>query len=147
MVAKKEEETAQLAPASGAGIGKVFAEGLIADPSFKKELIAVAMRGLRAQTPRRWDKDLREWVQDDDMRVQIQTLALILAHMEGEPIKRVVHQHLGAPAMDPFQTMQDSPAAREAMRRLLDKAERGEAVGMAAAKKLKAIKETAVEVD
>ncbi len=113
-----------LAPAAGAGIGKLLADALLAQPDFVAELVAVARRGLRAQTPRRWDKDTEDWIQDDDYRVQVQTMALLLAHMEGEPIKRVIHQHLGGNGtVDPLAALQESPALRDAARALLEKAE------------------------
>ena len=116
-------ETLTLAPSAGSGVGKLLADALLAQPDFVAELAAVARRGLRAQTPRRWDKEGDCWVQDDDMRAQIQTLALLLAHMEGEPIKRIIHQHLGGNGtVDPLAALQESPALREAAGRLLEKA-------------------------
>ena len=58
------------------------------------------------------------------MRAQLQTLTLVLAHMEGEPIKRVIHQHLGGNGtVDPLAALQESPALRDAARRMLEKAE------------------------
>ncbi len=116
-------EILTLAPAAGSGIGKQLADELLARPGFVQLLADVAENGLKAMTPRRWDKDTETWIQDPDSRVQIQTLALLLAHMEGEPIKRIIHQHLGgAGQVDPLAALQESPALREAAGRLLEKA-------------------------
>ncbi len=114
----------QLAPAAGAGIGKLLADALLKQPNFVETLTGVAMRGLEARTVPRWDMAAKEWTDAPDYKTQIQTLALLLAHMEGEPIKRVIHQHLGGTgAVDPLAALQASPALREAARRILDKSE------------------------
>lgn len=113
-------ENLQLAPAAGAGVGKLLADALLADPDFIPLMRDAARGGLKAMTPRRWDKDSNDWIQDEDCRVRIQTLALILAHMEGEPIKRIIHQHTGASGqLDVAGALTDSPALREAMERTL----------------------------
>lgn len=47
-----------------------------------------------------------------------------MAHMEGEPVKRIIHQHLGgAGAPDLLGALQESPALRDAARALLEKAD------------------------
>ncbi len=110
-----------LAPAAGAGIGKILADRLLANPDFVPAMLAAALGGLRA-TRSFWTKS--GVTTEPDHRVQIQTLALLLAHMEGEPIKRIIHQHLGgAGEIDPLAAMQESPALRQAARHLLEKAE------------------------
>ncbi len=114
----------QLAPAAGHGVGKLLAEALLKQPGFVQTLADVAMRGLDARTVPRWDMAAKEWTDAPDYKTQIQTLALLLAHMEGEPIKRIIHQHLGgAGPVDPLAALQASPALRDAARRLLDKSE------------------------
>ncbi len=117
-------ENALLAPAAGSGIGKMLADSLLATPGFVQLLTDVAVRGLNATTPPRWDKESESWTDAPDFRVQIQTLALLLSHMEGEPIKRVIHQHLGGDGgkADPLAALQDSPALRAAVERTLEKA-------------------------
>lgn len=117
-------EIPTLAPAAGAGIGKVFAERLIADPEFEESLVAAAKDGLRATRSFWCGKGGSGYLETEpDFRVRIQTLALVLAHMEGEPIKRIIHQHLGAGGtVDPLAALQDSPALLEQAARLVEKA-------------------------
>ena len=113
----------QLAPAAGAGIGKILADQLLADPAFIPEMVAAVRRGLTA-TRSYYDKGAGGVVHEQDSRVQIQTFALLLAHMEGEPVKRIIHQHLGgAGAVDPLAALRESPALREAAADLLRKAD------------------------
>ena len=114
-----------LAPAAGAGVGKLLADLLLADPGFLPAMKEAAMRGLTAMQPRRWDKENECWGEAvPDARVQVQTVAMLLAHMEGEPIKRIVHQHLGADGgPDPVAAMRESPALRAAVERTLANAQ------------------------
>lgn len=115
-------EFSTLAPASGVGVGKMLADALLSRPGFITLMADVAENGLKATTPRRWDKNADDWVSDPDFRVQTQTLFMLIAHMEGEPIKRIIHQHLGAGGkLDPLAILQESPATREALERLLQK--------------------------
>lgn len=114
-----------LAPAAGSGIGKLLADALLKSPDFVDEMRDVILRGLRAEMPSRWDPASKQWAEaQPDCRTQIQTLSLVLAHMEGEPIKRIIHQHIGdGKAVDPLAALQESPALRDAARRLLEKSE------------------------
>ena len=81
---------------------------------------AALMGGLKA-TRSYYDKSQGGSVTEADSRVQVQTVALLLAHMEGEPIKRIVHQHLGGngEGIDPMSALRDSPALAEAVERTL----------------------------
>ncbi len=118
-------ESAQLAPAAGAGIGKIFADRLLAEPDFMECMVSAVMNGLRA-TRSFWVKKggESELVTEADSKVQLHAFALVMAHMEGEPIKRIIHQHLGAGgAVDPLAALQASPELRAAARRELEKAE------------------------
>lgn len=116
------EETMTLAPAAGAGIGKILAERLLADPTFVDAMVDAVMNGLRA-TRTYFVKGQTEPISEPDSKTQLHAFALVLAHMEGEPIKRIIHQHLGGTgAVDPLAALQDSPALREAAGRLLEKA-------------------------
>ena len=119
---ENESTTLSLAPAAGAGIGKMVADDLLARQGFAKRLADSLDRGLTA-TRRTWDSGAKEWVEEPDTRSQLQAAFGIFAHMEGEPIKRIIHQHMGAAGIDPLATLQDSPAAREALRKLLEKAD------------------------
>ncbi len=118
-------ENATLAPAAGAGIGKLLADRLLAEPTFLSLMVDAAMNGLKA-TRSFWTGkgDSAQLVTEPDSKVQLQAFALLLAHMEGEPIKRIIHQHLGgAGPLDPLAALQDSPELREAARKMLEKAE------------------------
>lgn len=112
-----------LAPAAGAGIGRMLFDLLLADPEFLPAMKEAAIGGLRAvQTFR--DRQSGELVRQPDFKTRIQALSMLLAQAEGDPIKRVIHQHLGAEGqLDVFAAMKESPALREAVRRELDKAE------------------------
>jgi len=115
------DEILTLAPASGAGVGKILADRLLANPDFIPALEAAMMGGLKA-TRSFWAKD--EGLQiEPDFRVQVQTAALLLAHMEGEPVKRIIHQHLGTGGkLDVGGALQDSPELAAAVEKELQKA-------------------------
>ncbi len=117
-------ETLTLAPASGSGIGKQLADALLARPEFLGAMVDAALGGLTAERSFWCGKGADGYLEKEpDMRTRIQTLALLLAHMEGEPIKRIIHQHLGGNGqVDPLAALQESPALREAAGRLLEKA-------------------------
>ncbi len=101
----------------------MLADALLADPEFLPAMIGAAKGGLVAMRSY-YDKGAGAVVSEEDSRTRIQTLALLLAHMEGEPIKRVIHQHLGGNGtVDPLAALQESPALRDAARALLEKAE------------------------
>jgi hypothetical protein len=117
------DSTIALAPAAGAGVGKLLADRLLGRPDFLDTMEAVAARALSA-TARRWDPGAKEWIVEPDMRTQSGMFFGLLAHMEGEPIKRIIHQHLGGNgSVDPLAALQESPALRDAARRLLEKAD------------------------
>lgn len=119
------EAAISLAPAAGAGIGKILAEQLLADPEFIPLMLAAVKNGLKASRSfYRGKGEAAELITEADSRTQIQTFALLMAHMEGDPVKRVIHQHLGGGGnVDPLAALQESPELRAAARRLLDKAE------------------------
>ncbi len=112
-----------LAPAAGSGIGKLLAEKLLSRPDFVEHMVDAVMNGLTA-TRSFWVKGAdgkSELVTEADSKVQLQAFALVLAHMEGEPIKRIIHEHIDA-KVDPLAVLHDSPSTVEAMERLLAKA-------------------------
>lgn len=111
-----------LAPAAGAGIGKMLADALLAKSGFLDEMVEAASGGLTA-TSRRWDRDSDGWIVEPDFKTRLAALALLLAHMEGEPIKRIIHQHLGGEGrIDPQTALQDSPELQAALERALTNA-------------------------
>lgn len=133
----------QLAPAAGAGVGKLLADRLLSRPDFIDTLEAVAIRALAAET-RRWDPQAKDWCVEPDMRIQSQMFFGLLAHMEGEPIKRIIHQHLGGDGtVDPLGALRDSPALQAAVERTLEKA-KWRTSGRQAHKRPKAASEVAV---
>lgn len=120
------EKTLTLAPGAGSGIGKQIADDLVARPGFVKKLADTLERALEAKRSH-WvseGKGQGHWEEEEDTRSQLQAAFGILAHMEGEPVKRIIHQHLGGGGtVDPLGALIDSPELREAARRLVGKAE------------------------
>lgn len=119
-----EAETLTLAPAAGAGIGKALADLLLADPDFLAAMKSAAMDGLKATRSFWCGKGGEGYLETEpDFRIRVQTMALLLAHMEGEPVKRIIHQHLGAGGKLDFKAaLQESPELAQALSRELDKA-------------------------
>lgn len=115
-------DTFQLAPAAGAGIGKMLAELLLKDPTFIPLMRDVALGCLHASQPR-WCPESKTTERIPDFKIQAQMFFGLLAHMEGEPIKRILHQHMGPNGIDTLAAMQDSPALLEAVKREVAKAE------------------------
>lgn len=121
---KDQPETLTLAPAAGAGIGKQVADRLLARPDFVELMVQAAVSGLQAEMPQRWDSNAKDWAPAvPDYKTRLAAWLGILAHMEGDPVKRIIHQHLGgAGRVDPLAALQESPALQEAARRMLDNA-------------------------
>lgn len=119
------DQQATLTPASGTGLGKVLFEALLGNPDFLPSMVAAAMGGLTAVYARRWDKHSDDWGDPEpDHKTRVQTFLALWAQAEGEPIKRMVHQHLGAAgALDPEAMLASSPAARDAMRAMIERIE------------------------
>ena len=116
------QEPSMLAPAAGSGVGKLIADHLLTDPEFFPLMIAAAKGGLKA-TRSFYDRERREVVEEPDYRVQIQTLFGLLAHMEGEPIKRVIHEIRKGVGGAPDEMLAESAAAIEAAKRMIAGAE------------------------
>jgi hypothetical protein len=115
------EETLTLAPAAGAGIGKLLADRLLAEPGFMDLMVAAVVNGLKA-TRSFYVKD-KGMHTEADAKTQLQAFALIMAHMEGEPVKRIIHQHLGAGGqLDVMAALRESPALLAAAEREIEKA-------------------------
>ena len=117
-----ETEQITLAPAAGAGIGKILADRLLAEPDFVESMIAAVKNGLKATRSFYVKGDGMQT--EPDSKTQLQAFALVMAHMEGEPVKRIIHQHLGgAGTVDPLAALRESDALRDAARAMLEKAE------------------------
>lgn len=116
-------QTVALAPAAGAGVGKMLADLLLSDPDFVPLMRRTAIDCLNAMSPRRWDKE-QGWISDPDYRIRAQMFFGLMAHMEGEPVKRIIHQHLGQDGkLDVAGALRDSPELAAAVRREVDKVE------------------------
>ena len=127
--------TLLLAPAAGHGVGKLLAESLLADPDFLRLLKGAFLDSLQA-TVVIYDKGSKGWVPHVDYKTRLGAAVAVLAHMEGDPIKRIIHQHLGS-GSETAQALLDelatSPGLRAAMRRKLAEAEARAAAGAIAA--------------
>lgn len=122
-LAAPEQEAITLAPAAGAGMGKAIAEYLLAQPGFIEDMGQVILRAIKAKT-RHWDREAREFIIEDDCKTQLAAFFGCVAHMEGEPVKRIIHQFLGGQGkVDPLAALRESPALREAAAEMLQKAE------------------------
>jgi hypothetical protein len=123
-----------LAPAAGTGIGRLVAEALLADPEFIPALKGALMGGLRATQLVRM-KGVSDFAREPDFKTRVQAAVATLAHMEGDPIKRVIHQHLGVEGKtDLIAALQESPALLEATKRVIANAEAGQRHGKGASR-------------
>lgn len=111
-----------IAPGAGSGLGKQLAAEWLADPDFARE-IAQGWRECMQATRTYYDKAAGGNVTEPDYRVRLQAIMGAVAHIEGEPIKRVIHEHTGPTGLDTLAAMQDSPALLEAVKREVAKAE------------------------
>jgi len=128
-----DQELVALAPGAGHGVGKMIAAELLGRDGIIKRIADAFERGLGA-TRRTWDSGAKCWVEEPDTRSQLQAAFGILAHMEGEPIKRIIHE-IKKSGIDPLEAL-DSPAAVQAAERMVAGARaklRRKGVGMKAA--------------
>lgn len=116
------EETTQLAPAAGSGIGKILAAELVQDPAFIGHLKSAYMDALTAEQFF-YDKGAKEWRGEPDYKTRLAAANSIMAHMEGDPIKRIIHQRMDGPTpADALETALESPALVDAMELAVQKA-------------------------
>ena len=83
-----------LAPAAGRGIGRQIADALIADSEFIGLMVAAFKDALTAHSSH-FDKESKLWVAEVDAKTRLSAAEAILAHMEGEPVKRIITQAIG----------------------------------------------------
>jgi hypothetical protein len=116
-----------LAPAAGQGIGRKLADLLLADPKFIDLLGAAFLDALQAEQFF-YDKHGKEWHGEPDYKTRLGAALGILAQMEGEPVKRIIHQHLGNPTLAAEEALEEaaeaSPALRRRLERLVQRAEK-----------------------
>ncbi len=118
LIMDNPDQLATLTPGAGQGIGKLIFDRILQErPEFISLMVDTAIDGLKAMSPRRWDKDTQQWLQDPDYRVRMQTWFGLLAQAEGEPIKRIVHE-IRKSGIDPLEAL-DSPAAVQAAERMV----------------------------
>jgi len=117
-------EIATLAPNAGAGIGKLLFDELLKDETFLPRMVAAIDAGLNACFPKRWDQKTEDWCPaEPDGKTRVHTVLSLLAQAEGEPVKRIIHQHLGAGGTaDPLAALRESPELLAAVERTLEKA-------------------------
>lgn len=112
----------ELAPAAGSGIGKLLFDGLLARPDFIPSLIEAACGGLKACNYF-YAKGTGQVEETPDYKTRLQAVVMILANAEGEPIKRVIHQHMGSGgSLDIVGALRESPAVFAALEREMEKA-------------------------
>lgn len=117
-----QTETLSLAPAAGSGIGKLVFDALLADPQFIPLMVQAALGGLSATTSF-YNPATREVIEKVDFKTRLQTWLALTAHAEGEPVKRIIHQHFGGEGrIDPGAALADSPELAAAVERELQKA-------------------------
>lgn len=115
-------EEITLAPAAGSGVGRKLAELLLANEKFLPLMAAAFIDALGAEQFF-YDKHIKEYKGEPDYKTRLNAAVALLAHMEGDPVKRIIHQHitpLGKVSLE--DALAESPALREVMARELDKA-------------------------
>jgi hypothetical protein len=100
----------------------MLADELLKDPEFVPLMRSVALGCLRAVT-HRFIMERKETIEVPDFKIQAQMFFGLMAHMEGEPVKRIIHQHLGAGGkLDLGSALQESPELAQAVEKELQKA-------------------------
>ena len=118
-----QEESIILAPAAGTGIGKLVFDALLAEKDFIPLMVGAAMGGLKATTSF-YNPATREVIEKVDFKTRLNAWLALTAHAEGEPVKRIIHQHLTGPGgPDLGAALRDSPELQEALARELQKAQ------------------------
>jgi hypothetical protein len=119
-------EQLSLAPGAGSGIGRKLADRLLARPDCLDLLESALLSALKAEN-RYFDKAANKMVRYPDAKTRLQAVMGFLAHMEGEPVKRILHFDAtkGQPGdMEELAaTLAASPALRSSVQRALKKAE------------------------
>lgn len=113
-----------LAPGAGSGIGAKLAERLLARSDFLPLLEDAAVAALQANMPPRWDPSAKDWAPDlPDAKTRLAALLGLMAQLEGDPVKRIIHQHLGqGGGLDLQSVLKESPELAALMARELEKA-------------------------
>jgi hypothetical protein len=113
-----------LAPAAGTGIGKELAARLLKREDFMRLLEDAAVAALTAMQNPRWNPVAKQWEPSQpDAKTRLGALLGLMAQLEGEPVRRIVHQHLGGGGvLDLHTVLKDSPELREVLARELQNA-------------------------
>lgn len=115
-----------LAPGAGTGIGKEVAAALLKREAIAEDMAAALVRALTAKR-RTWCSTSKMHIEEDDTRSQLQAVFGILAHLEGDPVRRTIHEHVDGRKIDHMQAVQSSPAMRRAAQHVIDKANAADA--------------------
>jgi hypothetical protein len=118
-------KTDLLAPGAGTGIGKKLAERFLDRPDCIQLLENAFVGALKADL-RYYDKDAKKMVIYPDGKTRLNAAMGLLAQLEGEPVRRIVHQVINGSANQAglMDELAHSPALRSAMRKTIDEAER-----------------------
>jgi hypothetical protein len=106
---------------AGSGIGKQLAEKLLGRDDFLRLLEEAVVAALQANSQPRWDPNAKAWAPAvPDAKTRLAAVLGLMAQLEGEPVRRIVHQHLGAGGpLDVREVLRDSPELRDVLSREL----------------------------
>jgi hypothetical protein len=109
---------------AGSGIGKQLAEKLLERDDFLRLLEEAVVAALQANLQPRWDPNAKAWAPAvPDAKTRLAAVLGLMAQLEGEPVRRIVHQHLGGGGvLDLHAVLRDSPELREVLARELQNA-------------------------
>jgi hypothetical protein len=112
-----------LAPGAGGGIGRKIAERLLSRPDWLDLMETALVNALSAQM-RYYDNATKKHVVMQDAKTQLNAVLGIWSHLEGDPIKRVIHQHFDRAGVDGnlSNLLAESPQLREELAKELAKA-------------------------
>jgi NAD(P)-dependent dehydrogenase (short-subunit alcohol dehydrogenase family) len=127
----QQNDLSALAPAAGSGIGAQIAAGFLARGDWLALCIDALVAALQANC-KVYDKANNCLVTYPDGRTRLEAVHKIWSHLEGEPVKRIIHEvRRGRDAESLQDELTRSPALREAAREMLDAAEKSAGSGAA----------------
>jgi len=124
-----QQDLSALAPAAGTGIGAQIAAGFLARGDWLALCVDALVAALQANC-KVYDKANNCLVTYPDGRTRLEAVHKIWSHLEGEPVKRIIHEvRRGRDAESLQDDLARSPALREAAAEMLAAAERQAAGG------------------
>jgi hypothetical protein len=120
-----------LAPAAGTGVGSALAQRFFGRPDWLDKLEASLINALGAEHRVYGGKGVGI-ITYPDGKTQLAAVLGLMSHMDGEPVKRIIHEvRRGRDAESLQDELTRSPALREAAREMLDAAEKSAGSGAA----------------